>query len=78
MKITGFIIIFLSLLNTSIITFAYRDISISLVIMFLITIVGLPIGTYLINRNSVKLDVNDNDEIEVAGLFSIGNSHQSS
>ena len=77
MKIAGIVILFISLFNTSIIVFAYRDISISLFIMFLITAVGLPLGTYLLTRNLVNLDLSDSEEIKVEGLFSIGTPHQS-
>ena len=77
MKIAGIVILFISLFNTSIIVFAYRDISISLFIMFLITAVGLPLGAYLLTRNLVNLDLSDSEEIKVEGLFSIGTPHQS-
>ena len=77
MKIAGIVILFISLFNTSIIVFAYRDISISLFIMFLITAVGLPLGTYLLTRGSVNLDLSDSEDIKVEGLFSIGAPHQS-
>ena len=77
MKIAGIVILFISLFNTSIIVFAYRDISISLFIMFLITAVGLPLGTYLLTRSSVNLDLSDSEEIKVEGLFSIGTPHKS-
>ena len=78
MKIAGIVILFISLFNTSIIVFAYRDLSISLFIMFLITAVGLPLGTYLLTRGSVNLDLSDSEDIKVEGLFSIGTPHQSS
>tara|TARA_B100000073_G_scaffold154209_1_gene127374 strand:+ start:63 stop:299 length:237 start_codon:yes stop_codon:yes gene_type:complete len=77
MKIAGIVILFISLFNTSIIVFAYRDISISLFIMFLITAVGLPLGTYFLTRGSVNLDLSDSEDIKVEGLFSIGTPHQS-
>ena len=77
MKILGIVILLISLFNTSIIVFAYRDISIPLFIMFLITAVGLPLGTYLLTRGSVNLDLSDSEDIKVEGLFSIGTPHQS-
>ena len=77
MKIAGIVILFISLFNTSIIVFAYRDISISLFIMFLITAVGLPLGTYFLTRSSVNLDLSDSEDLKVEGLFSIGSPHQS-
>jgi len=77
MKILGIVILFISLFNTSIIVFAYRDISIPLFIMFLITAVGLPLGTYFLTRSSVNLDLSDSEDLKVEGLFSIGSPHQS-
>ena len=76
MKILGIVILFISLFNTSIIVFVYRDISIPLFIMFLITAVGLPLGTYLLTRDSVELDLSDAEDIKVEGLFSVGIPHQ--
>ena len=70
MKILGIVILFISLFNTSIIVFAYRDISISLFIMFLITAIGFPLGTYLLTRNPVNSDLSDSEDIKVEGLFS--------
>jgi hypothetical protein len=77
MKILGIVILFISLFNTSIIVFAYRDISIPLFIMFLITAVGLPLGTYFLTRSSMNLDLSDSEDLIVEGLFSIGSPHQS-
>ncbi len=76
MKIIGIFILFISLFNTLILVFAHRDISISLFIMFLITAIGLPLGTYLLTRDSVKLDLSDTEDIKVEGLFCVGIPHQ--
>ena len=54
--------------------FAYRDFSAQLVFMFLLTLVGLPLSTYLlIKRKSYFLTFNkeDDKEIDVVGKFCI-------
>ena len=71
MRILGIIILFLSLINTSILVFAYRELSLTLIFMFVVTLVGLPLGTHLlIKKPLVSIDP-DSDEYEVKGLFTL-------
>ena len=50
MKVIGLIVFSLSLVNTLIVVFAFRDVSIALIAMFLVTLVGLPMGIHLMNK----------------------------
>ena len=74
MKILGLSILSISFVNTLIIVFAYRDLSVPLILMFLITLVGLPLGTYLINKKVLSKNnfEPDSDDLKVEGLFTLG------
>ena len=72
MKIMGLIVFSLSLVNTLIVVFAFRDVSIALIAMFLVTLVGLPMGIHLMNKKILKPDIDDTDDLNIEGLFSIG------
>ena len=74
MKILGLSIFSISFVNTLIIVFAYRDVSLPLILMFLITLVGLPLGTYLIHEKVLSENnfEPDSDDLEVKGLFTLG------
>ena len=73
MKIFGLGVFSLSFLNTLIVVFVYRDVSIPLLLMFLVTLVSLTLGIYLINKNALY-ESNfepDADDFKVGGLFTI-------
>ncbi len=74
MKYLGLGVFSVSVFNTLIVVFAYRDISIPLILMFLITLVGLPMGIYLVNKQALGSDSpqSHSDDLKVEGLFSIG------
>lgn len=74
MKYLGLGVFSVSVINTLIVVFAYRDLSIPLILMFLVTLVGLPMGIYLMNRNVLGPDLPESlsDDLKVEGLFSIG------
>ena len=72
MKFLGFIVLLISLVNTFVAVFAYRDFSMYLAVMFLIISVGYPLALILISRKYYKYHESDDQEIEVKGLFSIG------
>tara|TARA_Y100001970_G_C13425024_1_gene458421 strand:- start:123 stop:350 length:228 start_codon:yes stop_codon:yes gene_type:complete len=73
MKILGFVILLISIANTIVVVFSYRDFSIYLVVMFLITSVGYPLASILLTKKYFNYPITDDQEIEVRGLFSIGN-----
>ncbi len=73
MKFLGYIVLLIWLVNTLIVVFAYRDFSIYLVLMFLISSVGYPIASILLTKKYFNYPISDDQEIEVKGLFSIGN-----
>mgnify|MGYP001363206955 CR=1 FL=1 len=75
MKFLGLIVLLIWLVNTLIAIFAYRDFSIHLVIMFLISSVGYPLALILLSRKNFKYQESDNQEIEVKGLFTISNTN---
>ena len=74
MKYLGLGVFSVSVINTLIVVFAYRDVSIPLILMFLVTLVGLPMGIYLMSKKahgSGSLE-SLSDDLKVEGLFSIG------
>ena len=78
MKYLGLGVFLVSVINTLIVVFAYRDVSIALILMFLVTLVGLPMGIYLMNK---KVFVSyspesHSDDLKVEGLFSIGHENR--
>ena len=78
MKKISTLFFLLSSFNTLIAFFAFRDISAPLIFMFLISIIGLPLSVVLWNLNysKEKSEIEENDEINVVGLFSIGFDHK--
>ena len=74
MKYLGLGIFSVSIINTLIVVFAYRDVSIPLILMFLVTLVGLPMGIYLMNKKALGSGSLESysDDLKVEGLFSIG------
>jgi hypothetical protein len=74
MKYLGLGVFSVSVINTLIVVFAYRDVSIPLILMFLVTLVGLPMGIYLMNKKAFGSDSSEShsDDLKVEGLFSRG------
>ena len=74
MKYLGLGIFSVSVINTLIVVFAFRDVSIPLILMFLVTLVGLPMGIYLMNKKALGSGSpeSNSDDLKVEGLFSIG------
>ena len=55
MAIFGFALFLIAFLNTVLLAFAYRDLSLGLLAMAVLSVVGLPLATYLImNRTNKK------------------------
>ena len=46
--------------------------------MFMITVVGLPYGVYLVTQNQEKKSFKEDnsDELEMEGLFTVGYEHR--
>lgn len=77
MRLLGAIILSISFLNTCLVVFAFRDFSFPLILMFMITVVGLPYGVYLVTQNQKNSFKEDNsDELEMEGLFTLGYEHR--
>ena len=74
MKYPGLGVFSVSVINTLIVVFAYRDVSIPLILMFLVTLVGLPMGICLMNKKAhgSGSPESHSDDLKVEGLFSIG------
>ena len=78
MRLLGAIILSISFLNTCLVVFAFRDFSFPLILMFMITVVGLPCGVYLVTQNQEKKSFKEDnsDELEMEGLFTVGYEHR--
>ena len=78
MRLLGAIILSISFLNTCLVVFAFRDFSLPLILMFMITVVGLPYGVYLVTQNQEKNNFKEDnsEELEMEGLFTIGYEHR--
>jgi hypothetical protein len=74
MRLLGVIIFSISLLNTCLVVFAFRDFSLPLVLMFAITIIGLPYGVHLVMqyREEKSLIEDNSEELDMEGLFTLG------
>lgn len=73
MRLLGAIILSISLLNTCLVVFAFRDFSLPLVLMFAITIIGLPYGVHLVTHREEKSHIeDDSEELDMEGLFTLG------
>ena len=73
MKLLGALLFILALINTLLLAYGFRDFSLQLTAMFLFTVLGLPLSTYLYLSARPKDDFikTDDDECEVAGRFCI-------
>ena len=74
MRLLGAIILSISFLNTCLVVFAFRDFSFPLVLMFAITIIGLPYGVHLVMQYRKKKSSieDDSEELDMEGLFTLG------
>ena len=74
MRLLGTIILSISLLNTCLVIFAFRDFSLPLVLMFAITIIGLPYGVHLVMKypDKKRFIEDDSEELGAEGLFTLG------
>lgn len=52
-RILGYVLLVIAILNTLLLSFAYRDFSFSLLGMSLLTIIGIPLALYLIAKPPV-------------------------
>ena len=60
-----------SIISLVLLTFGYRDVSMELLGMFFLTLIGLPLSTYLITKEKTFMTVEEDDVIDVVGRFSI-------
>ena len=71
MAIFGFALFLIAFLNTVLLAFAYRDLSLGLLAMAVLSVVGLPLATYLIisrkDKNLLHWFISEDD---------VGNKHQ--
>lgn len=74
MRLLGAIILSISLFNTCLVVFAFRDFSFPLVLMFAITIIGLPYGVHCVMQYPEKKGFieDDSEELDMEGLFTLG------
>ena len=70
-RITGIALGIASIISLVLLTFGYRDVSVELLGMFFLTLIGLPLSTYLIAKQKTFMTVEDDDAIDVVGRFSI-------
>ncbi len=73
-KFFGIALAIASFMCLVLLTFAYRDVSFPLALMFFFTLAGLPLSTYLIiKKKTYFLTFNkDDDVMDVVGRFTIG------
>ena len=63
-KLSLFIIFCLILVNTALLAFGYRDFSIPLLGMFILTVIGLPLSSYFFFQRETELLVISKEEME--------------
>ena len=80
MKTAGIILFITSFLCTLLLAYGFRDFSLQLTVMFLISAAGLPLSTYLIIKNDlshmmifdkIENNVEPDDECDVVDRFCI-------
>tara|TARA_X000000368_G_scaffold137042_1_gene107689 strand:+ start:7502 stop:7729 length:228 start_codon:yes stop_codon:yes gene_type:complete len=74
MKKLGFFIYILAFICSCLLSYGYRDFSLQLTAMFLFSVIGLSLGSYLITSSTeVSEKIKEiEDDCEVVGKFSIG------
>ncbi len=71
-RIIGIALGIASIISLVLLTFGYRDVSMELLGMFFLTLIGLPLSTYLITKEKTFMTVEEDDDvIDVVGRFSI-------
>lgn len=75
-KLSLLIIFCLTLVNTVLLAFAYRDFSISLLGMFMLTVIGLPLCSYFIFQREpeplvISKEEMEGEEFQLEGRFCI-------
>ena len=71
-RITGIALGIASIISLVLLTFGYRDVSMELLGMFFLTLIGLPLSTYLITKEKTFTTVEEDDDvIDIVGRFSI-------
>ena len=86
MKTAGAMLFVVTLINSLLLAYGFREFSIQLTAMFLLSVIGFPLSTYLMIKSNLKnsstsqvkeikvIDViYSEDECEVEGKFCIGN-----
>ena len=74
MKKLGFFIYIFAFIGCFFLAYGYRDFSLQLTAMFLFSVIGLSLGSYLItSATEVSEKIKEiDDDCEVVGKFSIG------
>tara|TARA_B100000965_G_C19457490_1_gene698114 strand:+ start:590 stop:817 length:228 start_codon:yes stop_codon:yes gene_type:complete len=74
MKKLGFFIYIFAFIGCFFLAYGYRDFSLQLTAMFLFSVIGLSLGSYLItSATEVSKNIKEiDDDCEVVGKFSIG------
>jgi hypothetical protein len=76
-RITGIALGIASIISLVLLTFGYRDVSMELLGMFFLTLIGLPLSTFLISKRSTyfltmnTLEESKDESVQVVGRFSI-------
>ncbi len=87
MKLVGVLLFIITLINAFLLAYGFRDFSIQLTAMFLLSVTGFPLSIYLItkfnHKNSLISQAKEieniktiyaEDDCEVEGKFCIGNN----
>ena len=81
MKITSYILMLSSLISLVLITFAYRDFSLFLVLLFTHVFLGLPLATFLLvkrvnwpSKSKFEMEETDQD-CDLVNRFNINSDH---
>ena len=76
-RISGIAIGIASIISLVLLSFGYRDVSMELLGMFFLTLIGLPLSTFLIIKRSTyfltmnTLEESKDESVQVVGRFSI-------
>ena len=76
-RISGIALGIASIISLVLLSFGYRDVSIELLGMFFLTLIGLPLSTFLIIKRSTyfltmnTLEESKDESVQVVGRFSI-------
>jgi len=76
-RISGIALGIASIISLVLLSFGYRDVSMELLGMFFLTLIGLPLSTFLIIKRSTyfltmnTLEESKDESVQVVGRFSI-------